>query len=163
MVPLVHHSFSPFKIQACPSSLGTAVVSIAAGSEPTFGSVKANADTAPLARRGKYFCFWASLPNILSGCGTPMDWCAESRAVSEPSTLETSSIAFMYDSCARPSPPYSRGILMPNAPIALSAAMTSPGISPSRSMRSASTSCIRRVSRSRNGLARATSAGSWSG
>src|SRR5689334_10189741 len=31
-------------------------------------------------------------------------------------TEETSSMAFMYDSCDRPSPPYSFGILMPNAP-----------------------------------------------
>src|SRR2546421_11786260 len=69
LVPLVHHSFSPFKIHACPSSLGTASVSIAAGSDPTPGSVSANAEIAPLARRGEDFFFWASEPNILRGCG----------------------------------------------------------------------------------------------
>src|SRR2546426_4220634 len=53
LVPLVHHSFSPFRIQDFPSSLGTAVVSIAAGSDPTPGSVSANAEIAPFARRGK--------------------------------------------------------------------------------------------------------------
>ena len=71
------------------------MVSMVAGSEPTPGSVSAKAEIAPLARRGRYFFFWASVPNILSGCGTPMDWCADSRAVSEPSTDDTSSIAFM--------------------------------------------------------------------
>ncbi len=72
-VPLVHHSFSPFRIQAAPSSLGTARVSRAAGSDPTPGSVSANAEMAPCASRGKYFRFCASVPNSLSGCGTPMD------------------------------------------------------------------------------------------
>src|SRR6266571_226275 len=108
-VPFVHQSFSPFRIQAVPSSDGTALVSSAAGSEPTPGSVSANAEIAPWARRGKYFRFCSSEPNILSGCGTPIDWCADSRAVTEPSTDETSSIAFMYESWERPSPPYSRG------------------------------------------------------
>src|SRR5438477_4367651 len=109
LVPLVHHSFSPFRIQDFPSSLGTAVVSIAAGSDPTPGSVSANAEIAPFARRGKYRFFCASEPNSLSGWGTPMDWWAESSAVREPSTDDTSSIAFMYDSCDSPNPPYSRG------------------------------------------------------
>src|SRR5947208_11667734 len=53
LVPLVHHSFSPFRIHACPSGLGTASVSIAAGSDPTPGSVSANAEIAPLARRSE--------------------------------------------------------------------------------------------------------------
>ncbi len=71
LVPFVHHSFSPFRIQVSSSRI--AVVSIAAGSDPTPCSVSANAEIAPAARRGKYFFFCASLPNILSGCGTPMD------------------------------------------------------------------------------------------
>ena len=41
----------------------------AAGSEPTSFSVSANAETAPLARRGRYFFFWAGVPNSLSGVG----------------------------------------------------------------------------------------------
>src|SRR2546429_8306893 len=32
-VPLVHHSFSPFRIHACPSSLGTAMETMAVPSE----------------------------------------------------------------------------------------------------------------------------------
>jgi hypothetical protein len=95
MVPLVHHSFSPLSTQCWPSAESSAVVSIAAGSDPTFGSVSANADTAPLARRGKNRFFCSSVPNSLSGWGTPIDWCAESRAVIEPSTELTSLIAFM--------------------------------------------------------------------
>src|SRR5512143_3931738 len=95
IVPLVHHSFEPLSTHSRPSAEGTAVVSSAAGSDPTSGSVSANADTAPLASRGKYFFFCSSVPNILSGCGTPMDWWAESSAVIEPSTDDTSSIAFM--------------------------------------------------------------------
>src|SRR5213593_4825496 len=48
LVPLVHHSFSPFRSHACPSWVGTASVSMAAGSDPTPGSVSANAEIAPL-------------------------------------------------------------------------------------------------------------------
>src|SRR5438128_12342303 len=82
----------------------------------------------------------------------------------EPSIDETSSMAFMYDSCERPRPPYSRGILIPNAPRSRRPWITASGISPSRSMRSEST-CSRssRSSFSRNGCARRTSSGSCSG
>src|SRR2546425_4864086 len=82
-VPLVHHSFSPFRIQASPSSLTMAVVSIAAGSEPTACSVRANAEIAPLARRGEYFFFFAAAPHNFWGGGTPLDWCAQRGAGGE--------------------------------------------------------------------------------
>jgi hypothetical protein len=72
-VPLVHQSFSPLRIQCSPSSLGTAVVAICAGSDPTPGSVRAKAEMAPFASRGKYFFFCSSVPKSLSGWGTPMD------------------------------------------------------------------------------------------
>ena len=49
------------------------MVSSAAGSDPTPASVSANAEMAPFASRGRYCLFCASVPNILSGCGTPMD------------------------------------------------------------------------------------------
>src|SRR6266705_2067210 len=55
-----------------------------AGSEPTSPSVSANAEIAPAARRGRNFFFCSSVPNSLSGCGTPIDWCAESSATSAP-------------------------------------------------------------------------------
>src|SRR5207237_8033467 len=102
--PLVHHSFSPCRIHAWPSRVGTAIVSIAAGAEPTPGSVKAKAEIAPFARRGRYFFFWVSVPNSFKGWGTPIDWCAETSAVMEASIDERSSMGFMYDRCAGPGP-----------------------------------------------------------
>ncbi len=48
------------------------------------------------------------------------------------------SSARMYVICERPSPPYSRGILMPNAPMSRNACTTDSGISPSRSISSES-------------------------
>src|SRR5438034_9788860 len=63
LVPLVHHSFSPLSTHAWPSAVGTAVVSIAAGSGPTAGSVRADAEIAAFAGRGRYACFWVRLPD----------------------------------------------------------------------------------------------------
>jgi hypothetical protein len=73
--------------------VGVAVVDMRAGSEPTSGSVRANADTAPLAQRGRYFFFCSSVPNILTGCGTPMDWCAESHVTSAEEAVPAIAIA----------------------------------------------------------------------
>src|SRR5438105_3123299 len=77
---------------------------------------------------------------------------------------DTSSMALMYDSCESPSPPYSRGILIPKAPRSRRPWITASGISPSRSMRSEST-CSRssRSSLSRKGCASRISSGSCSG
>jgi hypothetical protein len=93
MVPLVHQSFSPLRMKASPSSVGSAVVVMAAGSEPTSLSVSAKAEMAPFASRGRYFSFCSGVPNILSGCGTPIDWWAERRAVRLPSLLVTMPMA----------------------------------------------------------------------
>ena len=71
--PFVHHSFSPLMIQPLPSGDGVAVVCIFAGSDPTPGSVSANAEIAPLASRGRYFFFCSSVPKSFKGCGTPID------------------------------------------------------------------------------------------
>ena len=65
--PFVHHSFSPLRRNAAPSSTGVAVVPIFAGSDPTSGSVSAKADTAPRASRGRYWRFCSSVPKSLSG------------------------------------------------------------------------------------------------
>ncbi len=54
---------------------------IFAGSEPTSRSVNAKALIAPAAHSGRYFSFCSSVPKAISGCGTPIDWCAESSAV----------------------------------------------------------------------------------
>ncbi len=92
-VPFVHQSFSPLRMKCFPSSVGVAVVRMFAGSEPASVSVSANAEIAPFAMRGKKRRFCSSVPNSLSGCGTPMLWCAERSAVSEPSLLVTISMA----------------------------------------------------------------------
>ena len=89
-VPLVHQSFSPLRMKKFPSGAGSACVAIAAGSEPTSVSVKANAEISPRATRGRYFLFCSSVPNKISGCGTPMDWCAEISAVVLPHQLPSS-------------------------------------------------------------------------
>jgi hypothetical protein len=78
--PLVVQSFSPFRTQWVPSADSSAVVDMFAGSEPTSFSVSANADSAPFANRGRYFFFCSSVPNFISGPGTPMLWCADRKA-----------------------------------------------------------------------------------
>ena len=45
----------------------------AGGSDPTSGSVRRNAVTAPAAQRGRKRCFCSAVPNIFTGSGTPMD------------------------------------------------------------------------------------------
>src|SRR5262249_35406825 len=135
-----------------------------AGSEPTSGSVSAKADTAPLAQRGKYFFFCSSVPNILTGCGTPIDWCAESQVTIEDDAVPAIAIALPYEYCESPRPPYSVGILMPKAPRRLSPSMTEGGTLPVSPVSSASTSSRRkRSSASRKGRARFSSSGSGSG
>ena len=64
-----------------------------AGSEPTSSSVSANAEMAPFASRGRKRFFCSSVPNIFTGPGTPIDWCADSSATSDAFTVETSDIA----------------------------------------------------------------------
>jgi len=92
MVPLVHQIFSPSRSQL-PSSSGTAVVFSRAGSEPAPSSVSAKALIAPAASRGSQRCFCSAVPNIISGCGRPIDWCAESSAATFPQREAHSCIA----------------------------------------------------------------------
>ena len=80
MTPLVVHSFTPSSRYAVPSSVGVAVDDIRAGSDPTSGSVSRNAVIAPPAQRGRNRCFCSSVPNILTGSGTPIDWWADTSA-----------------------------------------------------------------------------------
>src|SRR2546429_9198271 len=54
-VPLVHHSFSPFRIHAWPSGVGTAIVSIAAGAEPAPGPGRGEGGVGTLPTRGGRF------------------------------------------------------------------------------------------------------------
>ena len=147
-------------IQCVPSSESVAVVVMLAGSEPAFTSVSANAVIAPFAMRGKYFLFCSSVPNSARGCGTPIDCDAETSATSEPHFDVISSIAFTYDICERPSPPYSAGILIPIAPMPRNASTAESLIRPVRSVSSASYDSRNARSVSRNGFARSASAGS---
>ena len=119
-----------------------------AGSEPTTVSVSAKALTAPLAMRGKYFFLSSSEPKSLSGCGTPIDWWADRRAVRFASTLPRSCITFAYSTWLRPRPPYSTGTFMPNAPKRFNASTTAGGYSPVRSISAGSTSSRRKRSSS---------------
>ncbi len=80
ITPLVVQSLLPLIRYAEPSSVRVAVAFIRAGSEPTSGSVSRKAVTAPAAQRGRYSCFCSGVPKTFTGSGTPMDWCAETRA-----------------------------------------------------------------------------------
>ncbi len=124
------------------------MVETRAGSEPTSGSVSAKAEISPFAQRGRYSRFCASVPNTMSGAGTPIDWWAESSEATLPQWLPSSVITRPYSTWLRPSPPYCFGILMPKAPSRRSPSITCCGYSPVRSISAASTSS-RRKSRSR--------------
>ncbi len=92
--------------------------------------MSAKAEIAPFAQRGRYFCFCAGVPKSLSGCGMPIDWCAESSALTLLSELPIICITRQYSETVKPSPPYSFGIFMPKAPILRSPSMTGSGYSP---------------------------------
>ncbi len=80
ITPLVVHNLTPSITYSSPSL--TAVVLSRAGSEPTSGSVSRNAEISPRAHLGRNSRFCSSVPNCLSGCGTPIDWCADSSVAS---------------------------------------------------------------------------------
>ena len=63
-----------------PSFDSVAVLESRAGSEPTSGSVSRKAVTAPAAHLGSHFFFCSSVPNLFTGSGTPIDWCADISA-----------------------------------------------------------------------------------
>ncbi len=77
MVPLVVHSLRPVMRYPEPSSVGTAAHVILAGSEPTPGSVSANADSC-VHSFGSQYSFCSSEPKYSTGWGAPIDWCADS-------------------------------------------------------------------------------------
>src|SRR4051812_34361447 len=89
LIKLVHQSFSPFSTQELPSSEGSARKLMFAGSEPAFISVRANAEISCRETRGRYFSFCSSVPNKSNGCGTPLDWGAETRADKSAAQLQT--------------------------------------------------------------------------
>ena len=79
---MVHQSFSPRRMKS-PLSVRSTIVDRLAGSEPTSRSVRANAEIAPRAQRGRYFCFCASVPNSLSGWGAPIEFSVRPSLVVE--------------------------------------------------------------------------------
>ena len=111
-----------------------------AGSEPTSSSVSANAEMAPLASRGRkrFFCSVGAEHLDRAGHADRLvrreqrDERARSR--SRPATWRGSRCT-----ATGPSPPYSRGILMPNAPISRRPWTTASGMRASRSITSPST------------------------
>ena len=54
------------------------MVDTLAGSDPTPGSVSANADSCEVLTFGNHSRFCSSEPNSNSGCANPIDWCADS-------------------------------------------------------------------------------------
>jgi hypothetical protein len=64
-----------------------------AGSLPTSGSVSRNAEISPRAHRGRNACFCVSVPNSITGCGTPIDWWALASATSDWCTEPSRCIA----------------------------------------------------------------------
>ena len=47
------------------------------------------------AQRGRKASFCSWVPNIFSGCGTPIDWCADSSAPTAGLTLPTMASALL--------------------------------------------------------------------
>src|SRR5579863_641427 len=45
-----------------------------------FGTQEQKQQYLPRCARGRYCCFCSCVPNSASGCGTPIDWCADSSA-----------------------------------------------------------------------------------
>ena len=77
-------------------AVGVAVVASRAGSEPTSGSVSRNALMAPRGAAGQERR--PSAPRCrtsFSGCGTPIDWCADSSAPTRGCTEPTSISALL--------------------------------------------------------------------
>ena len=81
--PLVAHSLRPLSRYPEPSSVGVALVDSRAGSDPTSGSVRRNAEMCVFVTSGSQRCFCSSVPNSSSGSATPIDWCADSSDASD--------------------------------------------------------------------------------
>ena len=104
--PLVIKRFEPLRIYLSP--LRTAVVRIAAASEPEPASVSANAAIhSPLAREGKYLRFCSSLP--ASSIGIEPSCCTANNKPVVAQWRDNSSIAITIASSLEPRPPYSSG------------------------------------------------------
>ena len=95
-------AFWPLITHSSPSR--TAVVRIAAGSEPASGSLSAKAgESSPEAQRGSHFCFSSSLPNSAIG-SVPSSCTIRIRAL-EAQALAISSTPICSISVPVPVPP----------------------------------------------------------
>ena len=92
-----------------------AVVWARAASLPAPGSVRAKAPSSPpLVRRGRYFCFWASVPYLAMAWGA-MRW-MDRVAAEAMHFLANSDTAMTSSVMPPPTPPYSLGTPMPVKP-----------------------------------------------
>ena len=129
----------------------TAVVRIAAGSEPASGSLSAKAgDHSPLAHLGSSRSLSSSEPKSWIG-SVPSSWTIRIRAL-EAQTLAISSTAICCIRVPVPVPPYSLGNGRPRMSWEASSSRMSQGYSPCSSIsaaRGAICSCARRWTSSR--------------
>jgi hypothetical protein len=111
---LVTHIFCPL-ISQSPSPVLTAVVLIAATSDPSSGSDRLNAARiSPVAIRGSSRCFCSSDPNFINRY-EPMK-CVFTTPEIEIHPRESSSTIIAYVVRSKPIPPYSSGMVVPNSP-----------------------------------------------
>ena len=114
--PCVMKVFVPL-ITHLPSAWRTARVRAAPASEPEPGSVSPHPpSTSPLARRGRYFFFCASLA-ARKMCPVQSELCEAIVNPTEASARATSSSATTKSWHFIPAPPYSSGTCIPNRPI----------------------------------------------
>jgi hypothetical protein len=131
---LVIQLFWPLITHSSPSR--TAVVRIAAGSEPASGSLSAKAgESSPEAQPGRKRCFCSSLPNSTIG-SVPSSWTIRIRAL-EAQTLAISSTPICSIRVPVPVPPYSSAKGRPRMSCSASSRRTSQGYSDSRSISAA--------------------------
>ena len=124
-------AFWPLITHSSPSR--TALVRIAAGSEPASGSDSAKAgDHSPLAHFGSHLCFCSSEPNSWIG-SVPSSWTI-SISAEEAQALAISSTAICRTSVPVPVPPYSASKGRPRMSWEASSSRTSQGYSLLRSM-----------------------------
>ena len=121
----------PFNTQPLPDF--TALVLIAAASEPACGSVRQNApNISPRAMgfRNRSFC---SVEPKASIGAQPTELCTLMIVEQEPSPAATSSIASAYETKSAPAPSHASGTSMPRNPSSPISATAAAGKSPERS------------------------------
>jgi hypothetical protein len=106
IAPFVHHS-SPLGVRA---AVGRRIAVVVSARDRTDIVREREGRDCALREPRQQALLLSSVPNSLSGCGTPTHRCAESSATIAPHFVPTIPIAWPYVYCDSPSPPYSRGI-----------------------------------------------------